>query len=385
MHDLIVKNGTVIDPARDFFGRRDIYVKDSVFVEGRQEDTATRCIDADGCYVAPGLVDAHIHVYPGASQLGGMADLVCPPNCVTTAIDAGSAGLDNIHGFYRDRLHWSTTVKATVAACPGGVLGPPHEEVQDPAYATPEVMRPLFRKYGDFLVGIKQRVHSGVTGRWRLSALRQARDTARILRDEGHRCRLMVHFGPLADDIAVEDVVGLLDPGDVLTHIYRPADGSTIFGGDGRVLDCVKRARERGVVFESGCARSHCSFESVRKAFADHFPPAIISTDMVKYTFYWSPSGWMMLKLSMYLNSGMELSEVVRAASYTPASVYGLLDEAGTLEPGRPADIAVFRVEDRPFVLDDIYGGSLRMETLCVPMATVKAGVPTFQQVYLGR
>ena len=126
----------------------------------------------------------------------------------------------------------------------------------------------------------------------------------------------MVHFGPLADGVRLEDVLSILEPGDVMTHIYRPANGTTIFDEDGKVAECVRQARARGVILESGCARSHLSFESVRKAFADNFPPDIISTDMVGYTFYWKPSGWLMLKMSIYLNAGMSLADIVRAVTY---------------------------------------------------------------------
>ena len=282
-----------------------------------------------------------------------------------------------------DIRHSATTVKATLSTTTHGVQMPPYEEIQDPQFAAAERVRPLFERWGDVLVGIKQRVHGEVTGPFGLRSLEQASKTAAQLRSEGFRCRLMVHFGSLADGIGVSDVLDLLDPGDVFTHIYRPANGTTIFGPDGRVLDCVKRARERGVIFESGCARSHLSFASIDRAFADGFRPQIISTDMIGKTFFWKPSGWLPLKMSIYLDYGMPLEEVVRAVTATPAQVYGLEEEAGSLAAGMPADVAVFRVEQRPCHLDDLYGGSRTLERLVVPMATVKAGAVVFQQIYL--
>jgi len=122
----------------------------------------------------------------------------------------------------------------------------------------------------------------------------------------------------------------------------------------------------------------------VTKAFAQGFWPQIISTDMVNYTFYYAPSGWLMLKMSIYLNHGMPIEEVVKATTWTPAATYGLLEEAGTLGAGKPADVAIFRIEDRPFILEDLYGGTMKIEKLIVPMATIKAGAPVFQQVYFG-
>ncbi|MDL2210771.1 amidohydrolase family protein, partial [Desulfovibrio sp. OttesenSCG-928-O18] len=301
-YDFIIKNGTVIDPGTGFVGKRDIYVKDGVVAKGDANAECPRIIDAEGCYVTPGLIDSHTHTYHGGNAMAGRPDIIFPPSCVTTALDAGSAGIGNMEGFYRDRLVWATTVKAAVGASLNGVQDPPHEEMQDPACATPEAMLPVFRKYGDFLIGIKLRVHAHVTGQWRLDAIKQARETARILRGEGFRCRRMIHMGPFAKDVELADVLELLDEGDVITHVYRPENGATILDANGKVQSCAKEARARGVIFESGCGRSHFSLKSARKAFADDFRPQIISTDQVHYTFFYRPSGWLLLKASIYLN-----------------------------------------------------------------------------------
>jgi dihydroorotase len=383
MYDLIIRGGTVIDCASGVLEKRDIFIKDGRIAAGG-EGESEKVIRADGCYVTPGLIDSHIHLFRTGSNLGGRADLVCPSGGVTCAIDAGSAGLYNFDSFYNtDIRHSATTVKATLSTTTHGVQMPPYEEIQDPDFATPERVRPVFERYPDTLVGIKQRVHKEVTGPFGLHSLEQALKTAAQLRSEGYRCRLMVHFGDLGEGISVANVLELLAPGDVFTHIYRPANGTTIFGPDGRVLDCVKQARRRGVIFESGCARSHLSFASIQRAFDDGFAPQIISTDMIGKTFFWKPSGWLPLKMSIYLDYGMPLEEVVRAVTATPAQVYGLEKEAGSLAVGMPADVAVFRVEERPCPLEDLYGGSRTLRRLIVPMATVKGGAPVFEQIFL--
>lgn len=385
MYDLIIKNGTVINPASALKRKMDIYIKDGLFVTHNTEDRAEseKTIDAEGCLVTPGLIDSHIHLFEGGSELGGKADLICPPSCVTTAIDAGTSGLFNFKGFYENNIQRScTTIKATIDTSPTGVQIPPYEEMQDPIFATPEKLRPLFRKYGNSLVGIKQRVHAEVTREFGLSALAQAAETSRILREEGYNCRLMVHFGNLAQGISVEDVVGLLAKGDVLTHIYR-TNGTTIFGEDNKVLSYIQKARERGVVFESGCARAHLSLVNMQKALAQGFTPQIISTDLIGKTFYWRPSFSLMFKMSIYLNAGMPVEEIIKAVTYTPASVYGLLDEAGTIESGKWADVAIFKIIDKDFLIEDLYGGTMQAQRVFVPMATVKCGKPVFQQIFL--
>lgn len=385
-----IKNGTVIDPANGEHRKRDVFIQNGVFVDALEEKGGeTRVIDAEGCFVTPGLIDSHMHMYQSRNQIGGYADIACPPGCVTTCIDAGSAGIANFHGFYRDSLHSATGIKAAVNASLYGIEEPPYEEIQDPVYATPEAMRPLFEKYPDALVGIKLRVHERVTKEFGLRALEQAEETASVLRAEGHRCRIMIHFGNLAQGISLEDVLNLMQPGDVITHTMRPpngttAAGSSILGEDGKIQPCVWKARARGVIFDTSCGRAHLSLNTIRQAVSEQFFPQIISTDVVGWSVFLNPTGWLILKMATYLNAGMPLDAVVEAVTATPARLYGFFDQAGSLTPGKPADVAVFRMEDRPFTLRDPYGGSMDMTRLLVPMATVKNGAVVFQQIYLG-
>ena len=145
MYDLIIKNGVVIDPENNFLGVKTIYVKNGKFVErdADSSDSALRTIDATGCYVTPGLIDAHIHVFEGGSQLGGKADLICPASGVTTCIDAGSAGLFNFKNFYEHNIICSTTtIKAAIEPSRYGVQIPPEEEnLSGVARQTPDARR----------------------------------------------------------------------------------------------------------------------------------------------------------------------------------------------------------------------------------------------------
>ena len=72
MHDLIIRNGRVIDYASDIDQTADIAVADGriVAVEESVSDPARAVIDAEGCYVLPGLVDLHVHLdeYFGARR-----------------------------------------------------------------------------------------------------------------------------------------------------------------------------------------------------------------------------------------------------------------------------------------------------------------------------
>src|SRR5690349_7720812 len=106
MATLVLKGGTVLD--RDGERSADVVVDD---LDGRivavgTDLSADRTLDADGCVVAPGLVDLHTHLrQPGreeaetvetgarAAALGGFTCVVAMPN-TEPAIDCASVVKD---------------------------------------------------------------------------------------------------------------------------------------------------------------------------------------------------------------------------------------------------------------------------------------------------
>ena len=95
MEDIIIRNGLIVDVENEKIAKGDISVKDGKIVKvcSYIEEHATSEIDADGCYVTPGLIDHHTHIYPLAA-IGTAGEAVCFGSGVTTAVDAGSTWLD---------------------------------------------------------------------------------------------------------------------------------------------------------------------------------------------------------------------------------------------------------------------------------------------------
>src|SRR5436305_14326177 len=67
-YDLLIKGGHVIDGKNHLSAVRDVAIKDNKIAAVAADiaaSRASRTLDAAGLYVTPGLVDIHVHVFPG--------------------------------------------------------------------------------------------------------------------------------------------------------------------------------------------------------------------------------------------------------------------------------------------------------------------------------
>ncbi|MBQ3380068.1 MAG: amidohydrolase family protein [Clostridia bacterium] len=371
--NIVIKNGTIFDPITNTMREGDIYIRDGVFAEPKEHyGQATEQVDASGCIVTPGLIDAHMHAFPADFPYGASADVMCPPCGVTTVIDPGSGGIYNMDMCLNTTELSIVTIKALLEPSMYGVQPAPYGEIQDPMYVTHERVRELFKKYKSRIIGFKLRTGGGLSCGFGLSALDEIKKMQKELNCEGYLCNTTVHFGPLDDGITVGDILSRLEKGDVFTHMFR--GDSTIFAPDGSVLPEVVEARRRGVIFDTAASVVNMTLNCAKQGVSQGFLPDIISTDMVRPTQYKRRIGSLIHQASLFLNMGMELSDVIRAVSYTPARVYGITNEAGTLNIGAPGDLAVIKVTPHELTFSDAFGGEVHADKMLVPKLTVKAG-----------
>jgi dihydroorotase len=108
-YDLLLKGGHVIDPRNKLSAVRDVAIANGkVAAVAAKIDPAEafKVVDVSGCYVTPGLIDIHVHVYAGTGERGSYAgdNSVYPDGFtfragVTTVADAGCAGWRNFEDF----------------------------------------------------------------------------------------------------------------------------------------------------------------------------------------------------------------------------------------------------------------------------------------------
>src|SRR5262245_62960408 len=92
---MLIRGGHVLDPAQGIDAVRDVRLDGGRIVAVASDlkpAPGEDALEARGLFVTPGLVDLHVHVFPGASHYGIDPDPHCLGTGTTTVVDAGSAG-----------------------------------------------------------------------------------------------------------------------------------------------------------------------------------------------------------------------------------------------------------------------------------------------------
>ncbi len=373
--DLIIRCGQVIHTEDGAIRREDIAVKGerSACIAPEIKGSADLELDAGGCFVMPGLIDYHAHLFHGGSDFGVLCDAVSIPNGVTTAVDAGTSGVSNYEVFRMSTMRSSLTrVKAFLSVCSMGMVHTKIHENLAPEHFEEERMKDLFQKYPCELKGVKLRFSRDFVPGGDRKALQRALEIA-----ENIGTRLIVHVTDPAIDI--EELAMALRPGDIFCHVYQ-GRGQTVLDDNGKVLEGIRKAREKGVLFDACNGKMNFDSDVAAGAVKDGFLPDIISSDLTAITFFRQPVISLPFVMSKYLALGMKLEDIVRCCTETPAKLLGLGEEIGFLRTGYRADIAVFRIREKNVRFIDENRKVIEGKQILIPQLTVKDGKILYRQ-----
>ena len=378
--DLILKGGTLIDPAQDIHQEMDVAVKDGTITAlgERIDDHAARVIDVSGKLIVPGLIDLHTHVYWGGTSLGIQPEKILARSGVTTWVDAGSAGAGNFIGFKEHVIETSRVrilpflnigfagifgyIKASPEDTPPTWIG----ELCDVRLANLNEAVDMARKFTDLIVGIK--IRSGIDGSCDFPGLEPVLTAKKAAEEVGKP--LMVHIGYAPP--TTRELLPVLRKGDILTHAFR-GDPNSLLDGKGKIVPELKDARQRGVILDLGHGAGSFSFDAARKMLEQNIEPDVISTDIHAASVD-GPAYDLPTTMSKMLNLGMSLESIVQAVTYHPANAIGYENELGSLQVGTVGDITVLELQEGEFLFQDCFNGEIKGQKRLVPMLTIVAG-----------
>ncbi len=316
--------------------------------------------------ISKGWVDLHVHVYFGATDISIRPEQAGLETGVTTLVDCGSAGEANFVGFSefiakqaKERLFAFLNIGSI------GLVACNRISELSLGFRSVNVERTLktIENYPELIRGIKCRASQVITGDLGAEAVRVARKVARVA-----GLPLIVHVGeppPL-----LEDVLDLLEEGDVVTHAFHGKPGGNLME-DSRSLAAVHEARARGVLLDVGHGAASFSFKVMRFAREQGIETDLISTDLHRNSIK-GPAYDLPTTLSKLLNLGMPLDQVIAAGSTRPSSFLDPSEGKDWLKVGQNADLTVFRVDEANISVEDSLGDHLTLTQLIHPLLAVQ-------------
>jgi dihydroorotase len=358
-YDFLIKGGRVIDPKNGVDGVRDVAIKDGKIAAVQAQipvGRAMKAVDATGFLVTPGLIDIHVHVFPGEKlrdYAGGdwsvFPDGFTLRSCVTTVTDAGTSGWRNFPDFKRRIVDQSRTRVTALLNIVGNGMGSGKIE-QNAEDMDGEATAAMALQHKGVVVGIKSAHYNG--GDWK--PYEQA-----VIAGTKADIPVMIDFGGnvRAGRTLMDLFTKYLRPGDIFTHMYGGVRGE--FDAEAKGPSAAMIAgRKRGIIYDVGHGGTSFRYSAAMPMIKAGFVPDSISTDLHTSSMN-SAMKDMLNVMGKMMAMGLSLTDVVKMSTVNPARQIKQ-DALGHLGVGAAADVAVLRVDKGRFGYVDFTGG--RME-----------------------
>lgn len=315
-------------------------------------------------YLSAGWIDSHVHCYPASPIYHDEADLVGVASGVTTVVDAGSTGANDIDDFYRLTRAAKTHVYAFLNIAKTGIVT--QNELADMAQIDKQSVSQAIARNPDFIIGIKARMSSSVVGKNGIKPLIRAKE----IQQENNQLPLMVHIGNNPPDL--DEIADLLTQGDIITHCYN-GKPNRILTPAGALRESIQRALKRGVLLDVGHGSASFSFEVAELAIKQGIYPHTISSDIYCRNRISGPVHSLASVMSKFFTIGLNLEQVISCVTENAAQALRL-SHKGVVAEGYDADLTIFELKQQPQVFSDSEGKSVTGEQYLVPLAAVVAG-----------
>lgn len=365
MYDLILRRAKTADG-----GLIDLAIqggKLAVVGQLAAEASAAQAYDLQGKYwVSAGWIDSHVHCYAKSPIYHDEPDLVGVASGVTTVVDAGSTGANDVDDFYRITRAAKTNVLALLNIARTGIVT--QNELADLTQIDKVGVQQAIVRNPKFIIGLKARMSSSVVGENGITPLRIAKE----MQQENGNLPLMVHIGNNPPNL--DEIADLLASGDIITHCYN-GKPNRILTPEGQLRESIKRALSRGVKLDVGHGSASFSFAVAEMAIKQGIIPHTISSDIYCRNRLAGPVHSLATVMSKFFSIGLTLAQVIDCVTHHAADTLRLSTK-GRLEVGADADLTLFTLQHSPQVFIDSEGLSVEGEQILVPLAAIVAGEP---------
>jgi len=369
---LVLRNGRVIDPLRHVDAVLDVVVVDGAIAAvgpdaGAAHPTAS-IVDCAGLVVAPGFIDIHFHVMKGLGDFCVGADEVGVEMGVPIVVDGGTSGVATFDISRHAVIDHPETITKVLAFIDPNQLYLATKDfichklriANDLKNLDVDSLVDSLERNADVVVGLKARAcHIGDPEHSPFLEAAQAVSGGKPV---------MVHLGrfPHTPVITPQALLRTLRSGDIITHAFRGGGG--MLDPTGKAIPEFRDAVDRGVVLDIGHSGTDFRFREARRLLDQGFQPDTISTDLNVFNIG-GPVFSFAENMTKMFALGLEVSDVIAMATSNSARAIGKLDEYGSLEVGRAAEISVVRLRtDGPFPVSDGH------ETVEAPLAIEPVG-----------
>ena len=371
MNKLFIKNGQIKTMAgREFLGNILIEgTKITALIETLDVEIPTdaKVIDALGCLVLPGFIDAHCHVGIGeeiyrweGEDFNEMTDPVTPDMRAIDGINPEDEG-------FRDaRLGGVTALftvpgSANVIGGTGVVLKTAGKIVDKMIVRDPAGMKVAFGENPKMVYGEQKKMP--MTRMGTAALLRQALVDAQTYKDKLEQGKKDPDKLP-ERDLGLEVLVKVINREIPLrAHAHRTDDIMTAtriareFDVDSVIEHCTEGHKIAEELAEQGypavvgpLLTNRAKVELKDKSFKT---PGILAKAGVKVGIMTdhsvTPIEQLPLCAALACKAGMDIEEALRAITINPAEILGVSDRIGTLEVGKDADIVIW--SEHPFII----------------------------------
>ena len=363
IYDILLKNGTIIDPSNNINSKLDIAISKTKIAKVSKsidESKSKLTIDAKDLIVCPGLIDIHAHSFGYWEAI--FPDEMCLPFGTTTMLDAGGPGWKTFDRMKDDVIRRSKTrVFSLLNIVGSGMVMDGEQNLSD---MDSEATAAKINERRDMLVGVK--VAHFEANSW--EAIKRGKKAA-----EDSGTFMMVDQNPISGRNMKELLGNYMTSGDILTHVY--AWGKPILDRNKKVYDYFFDARKKGIIFDLGHGAGSFSFSMAKPSIEQGFLPDTISTDHHRVSMLTNHSN-MPNCMSKMMALGLSLEDVIEKSTRTPSNILNQ-PELGHIGEGSEADIAILKVSKGKFgLIDNGLTGNRKLITdkIIENQLTIKSG-----------